>query len=97
MGLAYDQPEVDGIHWQTGPGRMKSSTPLSYALVLAAAVQAPDASLLDFSNLKAVLQPGTLSILVGRLDTGGITSSPDNFDQSKSNRHIAQRFLNFRN
>ena len=76
---------------------MKFSTRLPYALVLAAAVQAPDASLPDFRNLKAVLQPGTLSTLVGRLDTGGIASSPENFDHSKSNRHIAQRFLNFRN
>jgi hypothetical protein len=67
---------------------MKSSTPLPYALVLAAAVQASDASLPDLSNLKAVLQPGAL---------GGITSSPGNFDQSNSSRHLAQKFLNFRN
>ena len=80
-----------------GPGRMKRSTPLPYALVLAAAVQASDASLPDFSNLKAVLQPGALGTLVGRLDTGGITSSPGNFDQSNSSRHLAQKFLNFRN
>jgi len=80
-----------------GPGRMKRSTPLPYALVLAAAVQASDASLPDFSNLKAVLQPGALGALVGPLDTGGITSSPGNFDRSNSSRHLAQKFLNFRN
>ena len=76
---------------------MKSSTPLPYALVLAAAVQASDASLPDLSNLKAVLQPGALGTLVGRLDTGRITSSPCNFDLSNSSQHLAQKFLNFRN
>jgi hypothetical protein len=76
---------------------MKSSTPLPYALVLAAAIQAPDASLPDLSNLKAVLQPGALGTLVGRVDSGGIASSPRYFDQSKSSKHIAQKFLNFRN
>jgi hypothetical protein len=76
---------------------MKLSTPLPFALVLAAAVQAPDAGLPDLTDLKSVLQPGALGALVGRLDTRGITSSPDDRDQSKSSKHIAQRFLNFRN
>jgi hypothetical protein len=90
----YRRPRNDGGATADRVEIMRhASGSLPFALVLAAAVQAPGAVLPDLSNTNRPLQPGLLSPLLE--GAGSVSAAAD--QAARDQPRVAQRFLNFQN